>query len=357
MKPIHLHHVFDYTDVDREFWAAHLEDFVPRRVIDAHVHLVDASHCLRPATDEQRRQFWVGEVAEPISAEQFVRAQATCYPGRQMSYVCFGTVSLDWDIDASNAYISRQAAGRQWAGLVVLKPDWPVEQLVAQLDQPGIIGVKPYYSMIPGDAGTHEGNMEANIFDFLPHRHLEVLDSRSAWVTLHVPKARRLGHPDNIREIRELRRRYPRISLVIAHLGRSYTQPHAIEGLLPLAEDEGLYFDNSAVLNPAVHRIALKRIGPRRILYGTDNPIFYMRGRRSWQGKTYINHTSYPFRFNTNREAPDIEAAYTLYIYEALRAIKDVCSELSLSRQDVEDIFHNNAARLIANCPSTCSGR
>ncbi len=52
---------------------------------------------------------------------------------------------------------------------------------------------------------------EASIFDYFPHHQLEVLDCRRAWLTLHVPKAGRLAHPDNQREVKEIRRRYPNI--------------------------------------------------------------------------------------------------------------------------------------------------
>jgi hypothetical protein len=347
MTSIHLHHVFDYTDVDRAFWREHLEGWLPKRLIDSHVHVVDAALQPPPPSPEIRRQFWVNEVAEPISADGLQRASDICYPGREMSFVAFGSVSRSWDIERSNAYTADQCNRRGWHGLAVLKPEWTQEQLAAQLDRPGIIGVKPYYAMIPGDDGTHEGHIEAGIFDFLPHHALEVLDDRHAWVTLHVPKAQRLGHPDNLREVREIRRRYPRVHLVLAHLGRSYTLPHAREGLLPLADDGGLFFDNSAVMNPDVHRLALEVLGPRRILYGTDSPVFYMRGRRQYAGRSYINRTSYPFHFNQDRESPQIEAGYTLYLYEDLLAVKQACGQLGLTRQDVEDVFYNNARRLI----------
>jgi len=102
------------------------------------------------------------------------------------------------------------------------------------------------------------------------------------------------------------------------------------------------------VLNPVVHRIALESIGPGRILYGRDNPVFYMRGRRQWKGRTYINRTNYPFWFNREREPAEVEAKYTLYMYEALRAIKAACDELGLGRKEVEAIFHENAGRLIS---------
>jgi hypothetical protein len=96
----------------------------------------------------------------------------------------------------------------------------------------------------------------------------------------------------------------------------------------------------------------LKTLGPSRMLYGTDNPIFYMRGRRQWHGTTYINRTNYPFYFNRDREPPEIEATYTLYIYEALRALKQACEMEGLSRTQVEAILHDNARQLIAAIPA-----
>jgi len=342
-----LHHVFDYTDVDRAFWEEHLEGWLPKRLIDAHVHVTDPSLRLKKPTEEKRRSYWVMEVGEPQNAETLARCYETVFPGRDVSLLCFGHPSLEYDVEASNAYTSRECVARGWNGLAVSRPTWTTRETEQVLNAPGIIGLKPYYAMIGPSETGRDRYIEASIFEFVPHQQLEVLNARGGWLTLHVPKADRLGHPDNIREVKEIRRRYPDVILVIAHFGRSYTEPHALEAIPELAEDEGLYWDNSAVLNPAVHRLALKEIGPERILYGTDNPIFYMRGRRQWKGRAYINRTSYPFHFNKEREAPEIEAQYTLYMYEALKAIKDVCDEIGLDSSAVEAIFHGNADRLI----------
>jgi len=156
-----------------------------------------------------------------------------------------------------------------------------------------------------------------------------------------------LADPDNIREVREIRTKYPQVKLIIAHLGRCYTEFHAKRGLLPLADDPGIYFDTSAVLNPAVHLLALKHIGPTRLLYGTDCPVMYLRGRRQFRDREYINRTNLPFYFNKESEAEAIEAKYTLYMYEELKAIKDACETLGLERDQVEAIFHRSAQRLI----------
>jgi len=347
VKPVPLTHIWQYTDVDRAFWQEHLEGWLPRRIVDAHVHLDNPAFRREPMTEERRRQHWVAEVSEPTDAPTAERCDAVVFPGRKVIHVAMGAPDLAFDVERNNEHVRAECAKRGWHNLALLLPQWPPQRIADELDKPGVIGVKPYYALIGHDPNTRDKHIEASIFDFLPHPALEVLDERRAWVTLHVPKAARLPHPDNIREIREIRRRYPNVVLVIAHFGRCYTEPHAQEGLPPLADDPGLYFDNSAVLNPAVHRLAIELLGPERILYGTDNPVFYMRGRRQWHGRSYVNRTDADLFFNREHEPPEVEATYTLTMYEALRALKVACEDLGLGRDAVEAVFHGNADRLI----------
>ena len=325
-----------------------MADWLPARIFDAHTHVNEPRFRVEETTEEMRRQYWVSEVNEPTGAANAEQCYRTVFPGKEFSCLAFGHPSLDYDIDASNESLQQECVKRDWYSLAVTRPQWSAEKVSELISRPGVLGIKVYYALISLDPATRDKHIEASIFDFLPHHQLEVLNARRAWLTLHVPKADRLGHPDNIAEIKQLRKQYPDITVVIAHFGRSYTLPHAEESFPQLADDDGLYFDNCAVMNPDVHRYALEMFGPSRILYGTDNPIFYMRGRRQWEGRTYTNRTSYPFHFNKVREAPDIEAGYTLYMYEALRAIRTAAEEVGLTRQDIEGIFAGNAERLIA---------
>jgi uncharacterized protein len=350
MSSTPLHHVWQYTDVDRAFWLEHLAPWLPQRIFDAHTHVTEPRFRLAAMSEEKRRQYWINEVAEPIGAEDAARCQKLVFPGRDFGCLCFGSASLDFDVEAENVCLQAECERRGWYRLAVVRPGWTAERVVRELSHPRVVGVKVYYALIDNDPTTRDKYLEASIFDFLPHHQLEVLNERRAWVTLHVPKAGRLGHPDNIAEIKEIRRRYPDVTLVIAHLGRCYTMPHAQEAFPHLADDEGLYFDSSAVLNADVHRLALQTFGPRRVLYGSDNPVFYMRGRRTFSGRQYINHTDYPFYFNRDREPPAVEATYTLYMYEELLAIRRACEAIGLDRDDVEAIFSSNARRLIDRC-------
>ena len=70
-----------------------------------------------------------------------------------------------------------------------------------------------------------------------------------------------------------------------------------------------------------------------------------------------MNRTNYPFFFNRDREPPDVEAKYTLYMYEDLMAIRQACEQLDLDGGAINAIFHDNAFRLIGLVQQALSSR
>ncbi|MGC9318355.1 MAG: amidohydrolase family protein [Armatimonadota bacterium] len=335
------HPYFEYTDVDRRFFAERIDPLLPDRVFDAHRHVQLPEH-LGESRGRFKRGAFPEEIAGPESVEQARLGYEIMFPEREVQFLGFGSPATNCEVIANNAYVSGELAGTGSAGLALSRPEWSADRLLGELRRPAIIGVKPYERLIEGFEGG-----DVSIFEFLPHEHLALLDDLGAWVTLHLPRAQRLADRGNIDEILEIRRRYPNVVLVIAHLGRSYAGRYAREGFPPLAGDPGILFDNSAVLNPAVHALALDRFGPRRILWGSDQPVFYMRGRRRWEGDRYINLTSGDYSWNTEREPPEVEATYTLSLYEAVAACLDTIMALGFGEAEIEAIFHDNARALV----------
>ncbi len=282
------------------------------------------------------------EIAGPESIELARQGYAELWPGREVDFLCFGSPRTHGLHQASNAYLSEGLAGSESYALALAPPTWDQETLLAQLRLPHILGVKPYERLDPNWVGG-----DVSVFDFLPHHQLEVLNDLGAWLTLHIPRADRLADPANIAEILEIRERYPEIVLVIAHLGRSYSGYHARAGFALLADDPGILFDTSAVLNPAVLALALDRFGPERLLFATDQPIFYMRGRRTWRGEAYVNLVSGDYSWNTDRQPPEVEAGYTLTVYEMMAALGDTIHGLGYMEDTIEDVFWGNARRLM----------
>ena len=139
--------------------------------------------------------------------------------------------------------------------------------------------------------------------------------------------------------------------LVIAHLGRCYTLPHAEEALPQLADDDGLYFDSSAVMNPDVYRFALKTLGPRRHPLRHRQPgLLHARpAGNSAAGPTSIARVI-PFYLQPRaRAARDRGQLHARTCMRTCRPSVGPCEELGLDRRDVEDIFAGNARRLIAD--------
>jgi len=358
------HPYFELREVDRRFWAERIDPFVPGRIFDAHRHIAEPGH-IAPIPPQDRLSNWAFEVAHHETFEQAENGYSQLFPGRAVSYLAFGFPSQGCRVEENNAYVAQGLANTPAARvarahsprecavvaaqprvnramLVMTRPDWPANKVQELLRQPRVIGIKPYHELMPDFAGE-----EVSVFDFCPPEHLEVLNAVGGWLTLHLPRKERLADPANLAEVREIRCRYPRVVLVVAHLGRSYAGRYAREGLPVLCEDEGILFDTSAVLNPAVHAVALDRVGPERLLFGSDFPILYMRGRRRWEGDRYINLTSGDYSWNRDREPPEVEATYTLYIYEAIAACIDACRQLGFGEVELQAIFHDNARRIV----------
>jgi len=347
------HPYFEYTDVDRRFFEERLEPLLPERIFDAHRHVQLSEHLDETQERFERGSFPEG-IAGPESVEQARLGYETMFPGREVEMLAFGSPQSNCDCAANNAYISDAFSpaggahvpapqdGGGSAGLALSRPAWSARRLLEELRRPAIIGIKPYERLIDGFEGG-----DVSIFEFCPHEHLELLDELGGWLTLHLPRKERLADWANIEEILELRARYPKVVLVIAHLGRSYAGRYAREGFPPLADDPGILFDNSAVLNPAVHALAFDRLGPGRIMWGSDQPVFYMRGRRRWEGDRYINLTSGDYTWNTDREPPEVEATYTLSLYEAMAACLDTLMGLGYGEAEIGAVFHDTARCLV----------
>ncbi len=345
-----LHPYFEYTDVDRRFLEERLDPWLPGEIFDAHRHVQLPEH-LDGSEEPYRRDSFPEGIAGPESVEQARLGYEIMFPDREVEMLAFGSPQSNVRAAENNAYVSeeftetadgleaRPANGKGGScGLALNRPDWETERLLKELRWPAIIGVKPYERLNPGFEGG-----DASIFDFMPHHQLELMDELGAWLTLHLPRQERLADRENIEEIMELRARYPHLVLVVAHLGRSYAGRYAREGFPPLADDPGILFDNSAVLNPAVHALALDHFGPERIMWGSDQPVFYMRGRRRWDGDRYINLTSGDYAWNTDREPPEVEATYTLSLYEQMAACIDTILGLGFGDETIEAIFRDNA--------------
>ena len=180
---------------------------------------------------------------------------------------------------------------------------------------------------------------------------------------LHIPRDGRLKDPVNLAQIMEIKKEFPYVKLIIAHIGRAYVASDVGNAFEVLDQAPDLMYDFCANSCEFAITEVLKHAGPKHVMFGTDMPILRMRCRRIEENGTYINLVppglyGDPKQDRHLREVSEEEAKeITFFAYEELLAFKRACRTLGLTKQDVEDIMHNNAVRLIEEARASIYGK
>jgi predicted TIM-barrel fold metal-dependent hydrolase len=341
--------LFEVKDVDRRFYAERLTGFLPRKVIDIHTHIWLKEFRAEPPPGA-RGQTWPRRVAADNSIEDLMETYRLLLPEQEVTPVVFGWPERDANIELTNAYASQAAHARNLAALMVTTPEWSGAEVERRVSKGGFLGLKPYLNWAPLDIPS----AEITNYDFLPHAHLEVADRHGWIVLLHIPRPDRLRDPVNLAQMLEIEERYPNLHLVIAHIGRAYCPEDVGAAFDVLRPSRRMVFDFSANTSPAVIEGALRAFGPRRLVFGSDMPILRMRMRRICENGIYVNLVPSGMYGDVSgdphmREVSAEEGEeLSFFLYEQLYAFRCAAEAVGLSRADIEDVFHNTAARIIA---------
>ncbi|MHB0876701.1 MAG: amidohydrolase family protein [Anaerolineae bacterium] len=325
--------------VDLPYYREHVAGFLPDRVIDFHTHVYLSEHLgPRPAPRN-----WAEYVSpRSWSLASLRRYYERVFPGKQIVPVIFGMPLDDPDVDAANRYTAEVAPGNAYPFLLT-RPQWSANELERRTRQGGFLGIKPYPTLAP------KSEASVGVFDYLPHAHLEVAQQMGLCVILHLPRAGRLADPANVAELHEIDRRYPRLKLVVAHVGRAYCLPTAERGLAALRDCPGIRYDISANVNADVFALALHEVGPERLIFGTDLPAIAFRARRICEGDNYVNLVRRTgFTDSHLRPAAAGEAdGITFFVYEQIAAFRRAAESVGLDRTAIEAVFRTNAEALL----------
>ena len=338
------------TETDRAFYEERLRDFLPSRVVDIHTHCWLDAFRRAPGDGPRRAVSWPALVARDNPVESLAETFRLLLPDKDCGALVFGFPDQEFDVDASNDYVAANAGAHGYEALMLSRPEWSAQEYADRLEAGRFLGAKVYLNFaadyIPGD--------ELRILDFAPRHQLEVLDDRAAILMLHIPRPGRLRDPVNLHEMIEIERRYPRLQIIIAHVGRAYCDSDLGDAFLRLAGSTRLLFDISANTNSHVFATAVRAVGVERILFGSDLPITRMRMRRVCEDGRYVNIvppglygdvTGDP---NMRESSMDEANMLTFFFYEEIDAFRRAADDCGLTHAEVEHVFHRNADRCLA---------
>ena len=334
------------TQWDDEYYAKFLKGEIPDHLCDAHVHIWTKAHRTIGGV-EGGTAGWVHDFCMkndlPYSGLQ--KLYKELLPGKAVSSLVFGWVESDVDVAAENRYVGEQTKNRpHLKGLAVCKPAYTPEQLALEVEGNGLVGLKPYPTFV-----TSVPAADVRVGDMVTRDQLRLADEKGWVVLLHLPRAGRLADRANIEDILMIEREYPRVRLIVAHIGRAYCPENIGSAFDALSGTKNMMFDFAANTNEEVLKQTLRVFGEERIMFGSDLPISAMRLKREHAGGTYINivpagsldHVSGDPHM---REAGEEEScSITFFLYESMAAMVRAAKGAGLGAQGMEKIFYSNA--------------
>ena len=338
---------FIYNDYDKFVYENELRDFLPDKIIDAHVHLWGAD--LPDYGSHNGGATWTDTAADEMTAEHFTSSTKIMFPDKEFSALVFGGCLKE--LKPCNDFLYREGTKLGFPMLMRTSYDMTPDYIEAECKKYGFIGLKPYLSNVP----PYLPDAEIRIYDFLPKEHLELANKHGWIVMLHIARNKRLRDEVNIAQLMEIEKNYPNLKLIVAHIGRAYSKQDVGDAFDILGKTKNMYFDFTANVCDDAIRMCIEAVGTKRFIFGSDLPIAILRMFRTTDPETgyYHNHIPrglYPGAELDPRNIETDRDDVTLMIYEQLRAFRRVAAELKLSDSAVEDVMYGNIKRLIDAC-------
>ena len=331
-----MNYVHALTARDQELAADRLAGFLPAEVYDIHVHPFHAAHF-----PPNEWAFLAG--VEALGCAEHRRALQRYMPVRTIHGLYFGMPRKSADRPALNAWVADQVRDEGTPlsrGLMVASPDDDQAMVAAALRSRKFCGLKVYHCY-----ANRPDTMNACVEEFAPEWMWELLHEVRGVLMLHIVRDGAMEDAKNQTSLRRLCRTYPNTKLILAHVARSFSYRNARNGLHALADLDNAVVDTSAICEAETFRAALKILGPRRILWGSDFAVSEMRGRCVTTGGLF-------FWLHPELIRPDYQAAtstdMTLIGIESMLSLREACEDTGLTRADLDDIFLHNALRTLA---------
>ncbi len=330
------------NDYDRKVYENELKNFLPKEFIDCHIHVWEKDFPLQGCSNGGST--WTRKVCEDLSAEDLIESLKILFPENKVTPLVFGGCSRD--IPTCNNYVMNKSAEYGFPTLFRTSYDMTPDFLEQEVKKGGFLGLKPYLSNCP----PYIPAPEIRIFDFLPKEHLEVADKNGWIIMLHIPRSKRLRDAVNIAQIMEIEEKYPNLKLIVAHIGRAYAKEDIGDAFEVLKNTKNLVFDFTANVCDDAIKACIEAVGTKRLLFGSDLPIAFMRMYRIVENGEYFNVVPRGLYGDVSNEAhmrETDEKDVTFMIYEQILALKRVAAEMKLTDSQIEDIMFLNAKRVI----------
>lgn len=324
--------------IDSEIYQEELNPRLPRQLFDAHVHIF--GHDSFPDNFSFPAKNCYHRFGGSFSLSQWRQWIASLLPEQQVSLNCFGTPHQH-----ANREIAPQPDQEHVFAMTLLSPEDPVETLHQRLRQQKLVGCKPYVNYAAQCLGKPEAEVE--VLDMFSADQLDLLNSLRLAATVHIPRPGRLADPVNQRQMVEVCQRYPQVTFIFAHIGRAYFLRNVVGQLDKLSQCPNAWLDTAMVNHQEVLKYTFDHFPADRVLFGSDAPIAFLRGKSVEINHQYAYLMAEDYRIGTAIYDVENVVNFTSFYYEQLRAILDTAPDGCLEKilfQSANQLFRRLAA-------------
>lgn len=319
---------------------------VPDGAIDMHAHMGQASYSVGMDPAFLSR---LVSIFPYFSYEDHLKVRSVLWDNRKdVRQVVFTFPFRGIDFRAGNQYI-QEVCAKDEALIPFLTGDpYDNEYTLSQLDNPNWKGLKMYSKLMWEE--VHK------IVDFFPGPVLEKANDLRLPITLHLPH----NLMRDLDELVDLARRYENITFLIAHFGMARGNREEIDRAIAVTEDyPNIVYETSFYVLSEVISQALRRVGPQRIVYGSDRPLDLVRGKFVFdQNGVERLITDYPYHWVNEKEQDslrtrtvvdpsEIPNIHFTSLFALLDAIKEVYPNSQEQLSVKQTIFVDNPSRIL----------
>jgi len=321
-----------FTPTEKEL-SSELAEWLPQSIIDCHAHCNLPEHVL---SVDDRTYGHMLSTFPSFSLEESKEWHARLYPGKAIRSLRFPKTFRGINHRAANLYLLERSDGRDRVALYGLPDD--VDYTIGMLGQPRVSALKMYYSYLEPPA--------TEIYQYFPKKVLLAAQRLNIPIILHPPQR----ITSCLSQILRLCADFPRLRICLAHLSLTKQVVPGLERAFAAIADHPLVsFDTSLVPSKEVVAMALRIVGPDRIMYGSDEPLNLIRAlpyANPQLGTRLI--AEYPYHWLDETEYMEykhLAAGVTHSHWQSLSAIKMAVSCFPEPEQEgiKRKIFYDNA--------------
>jgi len=322
------------NDDDRFIYDHEIGPYLPDRIFDVHCHLLNTEfheYNNKSDTNDPDPFFY------DVGMDDLSNCWKILFPDSLVNGLIMGTPIYNCDLEGENRFVAESINDKMNRFFIMTRPQMTLDYLENAIETYKPSGLKPYllHALV-------EDKQNARITDFITEEQLDLANTYGLCITLHVSKQRGMANPDNLKDISRLISQFPNVQFILAHCGRNFITPNMAATLDALPVAENLWIDTSAVCDTGVFMELFSRYELSRILFGSD-----LVGAMAFRGNyTRLGMSWHIVTPQLIARDGGLETRATFAAYENLSALFHAVRYCHVSKDDIQNIFYNNAARL-----------